>query len=238
MKILTAIALVLGLSACMSPPPQSSAPKAEVKWVGASGALQSGDLSSKANLMDFATLPHFYAIAPVERMRGEVTVFDSKPAVATIRDGYVHVSDSWEQKPPFLVYSQVARWHESNLPNNVRTFAELEAYVAEAAKAQGIDTDKPFAFQVRAVPAKLNFHVFNMPLDAQPGEKPLISYKTNWETANEPVDLLGFYSTSHQGVFIPAGSRVHIHMKAEDRSKAGHVDGFELKPGGRLYLPM
>ncbi len=26
--------------------------------------------------------------------------------------------------------------------------------------------------------------------------------------------------------------RAHIHMKA------GHVDGFELKPGGLLYLPL
>jgi len=227
----------LTLGACAGPAAEQTSGQPEVKWIGASSALQNGDLSSKTDLKNFSHLPHFYALGPVERMGGEITVFDSMPAVATIQDGKIHVSGSWDQKPPLLVYSQVAHWHEVKLPDQVRNLADVEAYVAEAAQDHGIDTSKPFAFRLHATPTRMQFHVFNMPADAQPGDKPLGSYKTHWEARNETIDFLGFYSRSHESVFIPKNATTHIHMKSADGAKAGHVDSLDLQPGGLLYLP-
>lgn len=193
---MTVFASTLDQSAWMNPSPKPESPAPHVNRGGASGAMQKGDLGSKANLMDHAHLPHFYAIRPVERMGGEATVFDSHLAVATIPEGAF-------MSPTRGARSRLSRYTAGrraiNRPDRVRNPVDREPDVAEAAQLHGIDTNKPFASQVRAEAAKLNSHVFDSRKTPRPGKTPLTGYKTNWQVVDEPIDSLGFYPTVHQG---------------------------------------
>jgi len=232
-RFLRATFLTLGWVALM--PAMATTP--DVHTLGASSALKTGDLSSHANLADFQALENLYALGPVTRMGGEVTVFDSQPAVALVRDGKVTVSSAWDYQPPFFVYSQVPQWQAIALPEDVRDMAQLQLFIESTAAEHGIDLEQAFAFRVTAKATQLGYHVFNMPPDAVIGEQPLSNYNTAWNTEHSEVELLGFYSRHHEGVFLGAGARMHIHFRSDDGTQAGHVDGFQLDAGGQLWLP-
>ena len=51
---------------------------------------------------------------------------------------------------------------------------------------------------------------------------------------DEPVVVLGFYSTAHRGIFTPADSDVHMHVKTADGRLSGHLESIVLAPGARL----
>ena len=65
---------------------------------------------------------------------------------------------------------------------------------------------------------------------------------------NQPMDIVGFYSENHPGVFISATApaikadsgvknAIHIHMVSRDGKAAGHIDDITLAPGMTLRLP-
>lgn len=227
---------LLGIALCVGALPLA-AQTPPVHTLGESAALKLGDLSSHADLAEFQSLPHLYALGPVTRMGGEVTVFDSQPAVALVREGKVTVSNSWAFQPPFFVYSQVPHWQAIALPDSVQTFADIQAFIESIAADQGIDLEQAFAFRVTAKATHLDYHVFNMPPAAEVGAQPLSTYNTAWKTGQSDVELLGFYSRHHEGVFLGTGARMHIHFRAANGTEAGHVDGFQLVAGGQLWLP-
>ncbi len=59
----------------------------------------------------------------------------------------------------------------------------------------------------------------------------------HFELSQEDVELIGFRSIGHQGVFVPGGSSMHIHLTARGGRLAGHVDALRFNPGWRLALP-
>ena len=51
------------------------------------------------------------------------------------------------------------------------------------------------------------------------------------------VEILGFFSKQHEGVFTHNGSNTHMHFRTDDVSLAGHVDGIFLGENMTLKLP-
>jgi acetolactate decarboxylase len=72
--------------------------------------------------------------------------------------------------------------------------------------------------------------------------------KQPFTTKNEPVDIIGFYSEHHAGVFLPKytpvikeGSgrenAIHIHLISKTSKAAGHIDDITLGENMVLRLP-
>ena len=60
--------------------------------------------------------------------------------------------------------------------------------------------------------------------------------QTIYKIINEDAEIIGFFSTEHQGVFTHHDSFLHMHLITKDESKMGHLD--ELAIGEmKLYLP-
>jgi len=60
--------------------------------------------------------------------------------------------------------------------------------------------------------------------------------QTNYYLNNEEVEIVGFFSTEHQGVFTHHDSFLHMHLITKDKSLMGHLDELELDKV-TLYLP-
>ena len=52
-----------------------------------------------------------------------------------------------------------------------------------------------------------------------------------------PVELVGFHSRDHRGIFTPKESNVHVHLRTEDGRISGHLEAIRLAPGARLAVP-
>jgi alpha-acetolactate decarboxylase len=73
--------------------------------------------------------------------------------------------------------------------------------------------------------------------------------KASYVIKSEQVDMIGFYSEHHPGIFVtkytpaiqPASGQtnaLHIHFVSHQSEAAGHVDDMELGTGMVLRLPV
>jgi acetolactate decarboxylase len=122
------------------------------------------------------------------------------------------------------------------VPAQVRSYSDLEAFIAEAGKAAALT--QAFPFVVRGRPALIDFHV----LDAKPGMPPGMAdhqkIQIPFELHARQATLVGFWSNQHRGIFTPMGTNIHIHFQTPANDTSGHVQGLDLGQGGMtLSLP-
>ena len=58
--------------------------------------------------------------------------------------------------------------------------------------------------------------------------------QTNYEVKNQEAEIIGFFSTNHEGVFTHHDSNIHLHLITKDLSMMGHLDEIESL---KLYVP-
>jgi hypothetical protein len=220
---------VIAVTLAAMPRRTASAEEEKGYWVKHAGmmrnVMQKHDYSAHFDMATLKKTPHLYALGPVEGLNGEITVFDSKPSVAIVHGGKIKVEESFP-KAAFLVYGQVTKWQEVSLPLNVTTMEQLETSVGKAAQEKGLDAEKPFPFLVKGTAGLLSYHIVSK------GEH------VPFQAKAQPVEVLGFYSTHDQGVFVHHGTNIHLHFRTKDENVSGHIDDLTLKPGAVLLLPV
>ncbi|MFO7701616.1 MAG: acetolactate decarboxylase, partial [Psychroflexus maritimus] len=98
----------------------------------------------------------------------------------------------------------------------------------------------PFAFRLKGVFKKINFHIQNLPegtqvkshQDAHQGQKKYLR-------KNVEGEIIGFFSTQHQGVFTHHNQYIHMHFINKNRTEMGHIDELKFSKNSqvKLYLP-
>lgn len=186
-------------------------------------------LTDKSNL---------YGMGPYDRMKGEIMVVNGKPFFASaFVEGKAVVSQSWDIRSPFFVYSNVKDWEEFDLTGPINSVEEIQKKVATIAKNKGYDLNEPFAFRVVGQFDKMSTHIVT------PRNPEVEGYRKNVNSQiftldNSTGELLGFYSEKHQGIFTGSKSFVHVHFLKGDQTFMGHLN--EITTGDKtfkLYLP-
>lgn len=215
-----------------------SPPAVEVRVAGEMRrVMRDGDLRATIDLRELAATPNLWALGPIEGLRGEITVLDGVPSIATIRDGGIEVAASFDVRAAFLVHAQVSSWQEVPIPADVVDDAQLERFVATAAAARGFAPDRPFPFAARVTVRAVAFHVVDKTDAAPHSMEKHDAIKVRFTLEDAPVRLVGFHSDRHHGVFTHHGTNVHVHLVTEDGRRSGHLDSVRLAPGGTLLLP-
>ena len=218
---------------------QSAPPPFKVKWKGEMRTvMREGDLRGTTALDTLLKKPHVYAIGPLENLSGEILVLDGQPYISQVRKGRPEVQHSTKEMSAFLVYAQVSKWAETPIPPDIRDQVSLEAFVKETAKENGYDVKEPFPFLLRGNVTNLELHIMNKAAEEPYSFEDHDRLKARFPLAQADVEILGFYSTRHQGVFTHHDSFTHLHVITKDHSISGHLDSFKPKPGQlKLYLP-
>jgi acetolactate decarboxylase len=105
-------------------------------WIWFIGAqretIMNDELAAALDLKSLADRPHLYGLGPIEQLRGEVTIVDSRPALARIApDGAVNVTGGFDAGVPFFVWAEVPQWIRMPIPAAVRSFEDLERFLRE-----------------------------------------------------------------------------------------------------------
>jgi acetolactate decarboxylase len=181
---------------------------------------------------------HLYGLGPLEQLRGDATIADSRPALARVGpDGMVKVTQSFNAGAPFFVWAQVPRWIEIPFPAEIRSFEDLERFIPRAAEAAGLDAEKPLPFLVSGRQDLIEFHILNRIGDATHNMEMHEKIKVKFELSEAEATIVGFHSTRHRGVFTPGDSNIHIHFQTPDNSQSGHIEKLNIGAGARLCLP-
>ena len=199
----------------------------EVRVAGAMrNVMWKGELDGIIS-MDSLSKNGFYGLGPLEGLTGELLLLDGKPIVSTIAHDSIKVSEDAKARAPFFVYAQVPAWQNLELPSNVSDLATLEVFLDK----QLAQPNKPAAFRLKGRIGSALIHVQDLapgsrvssPEEAHAGQR-------DFTLTNEEVDILGFYSTSHQGIFTHHDTHLHLHLVTKDASKMGHVDELAFNP--------
>lgn len=211
----------------------------EVAYHGAlKNIMHKGDISAKATLSDFKNTQNFYALGAFENLKGEIQIFNSQPFNSYVNNDEISIDKSYSKKAALLVYASVKDWVSVKLPENINSLDELQSFIEQEAKANHLDLNKPFPFLVEGNAKAINWHVINWKTDdTEHTHDKHVSSGLNGVAKNKKVDLLGFYSNAHHAIFTHHSTNMHIHVKLNDETIAGHVDGLDLGKDMVLKLP-
>jgi acetolactate decarboxylase len=208
-----------------------------VEWFGSQKDFIGGRATEPISLERFAGVESLYAVGPLEQGHGEISIYDSVPLIAEVQDGQVNVAVDLRRRAAFLVYAIAETWRRVTVPDRVESEQQLENKLLPFAVQSGIDIDQPFPFLLHGYAGAVSFHVLcnqsHEPYSPEVHEKA----KVHFTIAEESVEILGFYSRRHRGVFTPPTSDFHMHFRTLDNRLSGHLERFSFGQGITLYLP-
>ena len=194
-----------------------------------------GELGAKIYLDTLSDKRGLYGVGPVEGLRGELLINDGVAYISRVApDSSILMEESYEVGAPFFVYANVNEWAEQPLPDSIATIAQLETYLDENTRT----AKRPFVFKLSGTVVRANYHVQNLaPGTRVSSPQEAHSGQVKYVLENEPVELIGFFSTDHQTVFTHHDTYLHLHLITQDKTRMGHLDAVELG-AMRLFLPV
>lgn len=208
---------------------------ASVQVAGAMrNVMQKGELEGIIQLDTLANREGLYGLGPESFLTGELLISDGQAYVSRVTsDTTMIVEKAFDVSAPFFVYAHVKEWRQTDLPDSIKTIKDLERFLDEKTR----DQKRPFAFRLEGQVDKATIHVQNLPKGttvSSPEEAH--QGQTNYQLKREEVEIVGFFSTNHQGVFTHHDSYLHLHLISKDETKMGHLDSVEFYKMN-LFLP-
>ncbi|MBC3847320.1 acetolactate decarboxylase [Winogradskyella echinorum] len=206
-----------------------------IKIVGAmKNVMWKGELSNSINLDTISDKNGLYGLGPVSYLKGELLINNGNSYVSEVTsDSTMTVKKTFKASAPFFVYSNVTEWTEIELPTNLKTIKDLEKFIDDKTS----HFIRPFTFKIIGKVSSATIHIQNLP-EGSIVTSPAEAHKgqTNYTIENENVEIVGFFSTEHKGIFTHHDSFLHMHLITKDESKMGHLDALKIGTM-KLYLP-
>ena len=93
--------------------------------------MKKGDLSPKVELKKLENIKNLYALGAVGYLKGEVQIFNSKPMITYVENNKLKYNHTYNMNASLLVYTQVEKWTDYKIPNNIVTRKQFEEYVEQ-----------------------------------------------------------------------------------------------------------
>lgn len=230
---------LIGICSCNSSRKETKATQSatypDVQIAGAMrDVMWKGELAGKISLDSIADREGLYGLGPESFLTGEVMINNGVGYVSKVTsDTTMIVEKRLDITAPFFVYTRVKEWFDYELPKRVKTIKALEEYIDSLTT----DRKRPFAFKLTGQVSQAKIHIQDLPegtkvsspAEAHQGQ---VTYPLN----NRAVEIIGFFSTEHQGVFTHHDSYLHMHLITSDERMMGHVDFLDISQM-KLYLP-
>lgn len=201
--------------------------------VGIVGSLRNlmhgGSLVGQVELASVTAIPQVYGLGAVAGLAGEILIWDGQVMVSRVVGDAVVVDGNEKTQAALLVYGAVPDWVRLTAPVNRHALVEtLKAYQTQ----EGIDA--PLVFRLEGKVRHLAWHVIDTPSPGQQGHAAHREAGVQGVLENTAVEILGFFSEQHEGVFTHRDNPLHMHVRTPDGRLVGHVD--ELVPGAQMQL--
>lgn len=229
--------MLLGAIACQtSTPATSTSAPSSVQIAGAMKNVMWKGLLGGVIQLDTLSQPGRYGLGPLAGLRGEILLLDGAPYVSrVVTDSTMSVAIDSAAQAPFFVYGTATEWTSHALPDTVLSIASLEAWL----DGLSANAPRPFVFKLVGRIDSADIHIQNLPPGTTVSSpKEAHQGQTNYLLIDREVEIVGFFSTAHHGVFTHHDSNVHLHLITRDRQQMGHLDAVKLRPSAmQLYLP-
>lgn len=194
-----------------------------IKVVGAmKNVMRKGELAGIIKLDTIKNRKGLYGLGPERFLTGELLINNGHAYVSRVlSDSTMAVEKTFEVAAPFFVYGHVQEWQELALGEHIKTIKDLETLIDEQTQA----IKRPFAFKLSGRIVDAIIHIQNLPAGTKVSSpEEAHQGQTNYTLQDEEVEIVGFFSTEHKGVFTHHDSFLHLHLITKDERKMGHLD--------------
>lgn len=232
--------IVILILSCNSSKKESKIENAQSSNINVVGAMKDvmwkGELAAKINLDTIKNRKGLYGIGPEEFLTGELLIVNGKSFISKVEtDTTMKVEETYKLKAPFFVYANENEWNSEMVPDSIKTIKDLENYIEQRSK----NVTKPFVFKLTGQVSSAIIHIQNLPEGATVSSpKEAHKGQVKYELGESNVEIVGFFSKKHKGVFTHHDTFLHMHLITSDRKRMGHLDEIILESGKmKLYLP-
>ncbi|GAB4161834.1 MAG: hypothetical protein Tsb0033_19900 [Winogradskyella sp.] len=222
-KLVLALLLLICFNCESTKKEQQNSTYADVVNVAAmKDVMWKGELFSKIQLDTINNKNGLYGLGPEAYLKGEILINNGKTYVSrALTDSTMTVKEITDAKAPFFVYANVSNWNKIKLPDSIKSIKDLETFIDGKTK----NYKRPFVFKLEGTISQATIHIQNLPEGTKvssPKEAHL--GQINFQLENENVEIIGFFSTEHQGIFTHHDSFLHMHLITKDKKQMGHLD--------------
>jgi alpha-acetolactate decarboxylase len=190
--------------------------------------------------------PHFYGVAALEKLDGEVTIHDGEiTATRVAANGRLAQADVWgDLQATFLIGAYVPAWTEHVVTHDVGP-DELDRYLARQASQAGVDSNRPFVFLAEGEFKDVRLHVIHgaCPMHARLKRIELPEKLRPFEADLEKVNgtIVGVFARDAVGDLTHPATMIHAHLLFTDPDSGklvtGHVEQMGMVEGTTLRFP-
>lgn len=228
------ILALLAILSCNAP--KKEAPTDDsVKIVGAmKNVMWQGELGSSIDLDTISNKNGLYGLGPLSYLEGEILINDGQSYVSKVNaDATMTVEKRFDISAPFFIYANVTKWNEFELPSTIKSTQDLEQFI----DGTTAEYKRPFVFKLKGSVSKAVIHIQNLPKETKVSSPDdAHQHQVAYDLYEEYSEIVGFFSTAHQGVFTHHDSFLHMHLITKDENKMGHLDELVIA-NMTLYLP-
>lgn len=230
--------LLLGLLACdpNRKPPTYSRNDGNLTVAGSMRAvLYDGETKGQIDLDTISKRENLYGLGPAAFLQGELLLLNGRSFRSSVMgEKEMEVKETFAAQAPYFVYTWQKDWQEFTLPPSVQTLRQLLDYVDQMTTSK----PRPLVFRVSGRVKQADIHVANLPNGVYPSEpKEALSGQQSYRINDRDVDIVGFFSVNHQGIFTDLDSYGHLHLITRDEDMMGHLHSFNPETGMQLFLP-
>jgi hypothetical protein len=194
-----------------------------------------GDFSANAALGEIMRRSPSTGVGSMSGGRGEITIADGKLIVSYGKPAARPSPQA--ETAALLATARVKEWQTVQVASAVAPTA-LEAFLAQVAKAHGLDPDKSFPFQLRGTFGPYVMHVNAAPTDGPHGMGLPMAITVESRGDDIAGSAAGLYvSPALVGIATHGGQRTHAHWVSPDGASTAHLDLWGIKAGTILLLP-
>jgi acetolactate decarboxylase len=221
---------------CILSTVQAQHPDHPITVVGSlKDTMWGGKLEANISLDTISNKTHLYGLGPLDHLSGEIMVVDGKSYKSTSDpDTPMLVEESYQLNAPFFVYGNVSQWDVHSLPDSIHDITSLERYLGKVAHV-----NQPFFFRMIGRVELATIHIVDLPEGTKvTSPNDAHQWQKDFVLQNSSIEIVGLFSTTHQGIITHHDSFLHMHLITKDKSAMGHVDKLLIKKGSiKLYLP-
>lgn len=210
----------------------------DVHFYGNLDSIMAGEYPAVFNMDSLADKQNIYALGTMDSMAGEIQIFNSQPYHSIVENDSVIVGSAGTKNAVQLVYAQVPDWKEISIPLSVVNQEALVGFLEYDEAMSEISANAPLVFTIEGRAEEIEWHV----LKGRANDSSDIAQSQNISSVSGvlrdvDVEILGFYSREHEGVFTHHNLPLHLHFKTADGSIAGHLDNLELGQDMTMRIP-
>jgi hypothetical protein len=194
-----------------------------------------GDFTPKVVIGSVMSRLPSTGVGALSGARGEITIADGKLIISYGKSDAHPTPDA--ETAALLGTAKVKEWQIIRMDSDLAPSA-AEAFLAQAAKAHGLDPDKSFPFQLRGTIAPYVMHVNIAPIDGPHGMGLPMAITVERKGDEIAGGVAGLYvSPALVGIVTHGGERTHSHWVSPDGQSTAHLDLWGIKAGTTLMLP-